>query len=230
MLSSTIERTVYMRLRSLLLHSQHAPAWSSTPPSAHYSSVRRSFCAASTGGVTNKFRERTQELRRSVSKRQRKLRARVDVRTAALRQRVHDKVEDVKDTAREIQANPGSMLQTYGPVFVGTYLSLYIVTLSSLTAGIQSGVLDPVQLLAQMGSSVGSDGTTNVQELVVALLQKNEWTAPGAAYVEEYPYLANLGVAWIAAKFTEPVRIPLAVGLTPRVARWIGWSSKKTTT
>jgi Protein of unknown function (DUF1279) len=135
----------------------------------------------------------------------------------------------------------GSMLRTYGPVFLGTYVAVYLTTLSALYAGVASGALDPVALFSTLGitssasvAAVAGDGngllllppTTSV-ELVYNFLSHYEWTRSYAHYVPDYPAVANFGVAWIAAKFTEPLRIPIAIGLTPRVAQSLGYHSRR---
>lgn len=39
--------------------------------------------------------------------------------------------------------------------------------------------------------------------------------------VEKGSQGASFAVAWVAAKFTEPFRLVLALAVTPRVARWL---------
>jgi Protein of unknown function (DUF1279) len=142
----------------------------------------------------------------------------------------------------------GSMMRTYGPVFLGTYVTVYLSTLSALYAGVASGALDPVALFTTLGitstaassaaavvASAG-DGNglllllpppTTAVELVYNFLSHYELTKSYAHYVPDYPAVANFGVAWIAAKFTEPFRIPIAIGLTPRVAQSLGYRYRR---
>jgi hypothetical protein len=118
----------------------------------------------------------------------------------------------------------GEMLRMYGPVFVGTYLTIYVSTLGMLYGGVQSGALDPVALFGWLGQDTGE--CKNTVDLVVDFMQKHTITQPYAPSVEKHPYLANLAVAWIATKFTEPIRLAVALPLTPRVARYLGYGPK----
>mmetsp|Transcript_20152 Transcript_20152/g.40425 ORF Transcript_20152/g.40425 Transcript_20152/m.40425 type:complete len:348 (+) Transcript_20152:204-1247(+) len=59
-------------------------------------------------------------------------------------------------------------------------------------------------------------------DFVSSILGKWEWTAKHADKVERNPHLANLVVAWVMVKFTEPMRLGLAVWVVPKVARALG--------
>jgi hypothetical protein len=41
--------------------------------------------------------------------------------------------------------------------------------------------------------------------------------------VEENPHFANLGVAWVANKFTEPARLVFTMAIVPKLARHFGF-------
>jgi len=58
---------------------------------------------------------------------------------------------------------------------------------------------------------------------LVELLESYTLTRPVAPMVEEYPWTANFAIAWIATKFTEPIRFGATVVLTPPVARFFGY-------
>lgn len=149
--------------------------------------------------------------------------------------------QQIRDTATEFREKPvevtkqgaktfGGMLRQYGPVFVGTYFSVYMTTLGLLFSGVHSGILDPVALLSLLGhGGGGAEGETlSTVQLVVKFMNKYDFTRPYSPIMETYPAAANLAVAWIAIKFTEPIRLPTALFLTPHVARLIGWTEKKT--
>jgi hypothetical protein len=126
--------------------------------------------------------------------------------------------------ARQGAKSAGEMLRLYGPVFAGTYLTIYAATLGTLYSGIQSGVLDPVALFGWLGQDTGE--SKNTVDIVVEFMQHYSFTKPYAVQVEAHPYLANLAVAWIAVKFTEPIRLAVAIPITPRVARYCGYGPK----
>jgi hypothetical protein len=157
----------------------------------------------------------------------------------SMRERLKDRASGMRDGAREQYAEfrehpgksarkgaktMGEMFRMYGPVFVGTYMTVYVSTLGALYAGVQSGVLDPVALFGWLGQDTGE--CHNTVDLVVDFMQKHTITEPYAPSVEKHPYLANLAVAWIATKFTEPIRLAVALPLTPRVARYFGYGPK----
>lgn len=163
-----------------------------------------------------------------------KLRARYDAKRDEYRHRA----EEARDSARthyaEFREHPaerardgarsfGGMVQRYGPVFVGTYAGVYFGTLGLLFAGVEGGALDPVALFQWLGQENGGGADSTVQ-LVVDFMEGHSLTRPYAHVIERNPSAANLAVAWIAVKFTEPVRLALSFALTPRVARYFGYN------
>lgn len=155
-----------------------------------------------------------------------------------------NKASSLRDSAEEqyrhVRENPrasavegaksfGSMLKQYGPVFVGTYMGVYFTTLGLLFAGVESGVMDPVSLFDWLGhGGSGGEGvgeTKSTVELVVQFMESHALTKPYAPVVQRNPEFANLAAAWVAVKFTEPVRFPVAVAITPRIARYFGYAA-----
>jgi hypothetical protein len=128
------------------------------------------------------------------------------------------------ESARQGAKTMGEMFRMYGPVFVGTYATVYVSTLGALYVGVQTGALDPVALFGWLGQDTGE--CHNTVDLVVDFMQKHTFTEPYAPSVEKHPHLANLAVAWIATKFTEPIRLAVALPLTPRIARYFGYGPK----
>ena len=137
--------------------------------------------------------------------------------------------EHPRQSAQEGAKNVTGMLKKYGPVFVGTYLSVYFSTLGILFAGVQSGVLDPVVLFGWMGQGGDSETTTTAAStvhLVVEFMENHDFTKPYSGIIERNPVFANLAVAWIAVKFTEPIRLGVALAITPRVSRFLGYTKE----
>ena len=123
------------------------------------------------------------------------------------------------------------MIQKYGFTFLGTYFSVYFGTLGALFAGIDSGLMDPATLMDSVswipgihigGGGEDGEGTKTTVDLVVQLMQKYEFTKPYADAVAENPHTANLGVAWIATKFTEPIRLGASIAIVPKVHKALG--------
>lgn len=115
----------------------------------------------------------------------------------------------------------GEMLQQYGPVFVGTYMSVYFISWGLLFVGMDSGLLDPVQIMGYIGG--GAEEGKSTVHLVVEYMEKYAWTKPYAATVEENPHFASLAVAWVTNKFTEPARLVFTMAIVPKLARHFGF-------
>lgn len=134
-------------------------------------------------------------------------------------------MQERRDNARKAATKGAKsareMFRTYGPVFVGTYLTVYAATLGSLFLGIESGALDPAYVLSQV-SSESAEAKSTV-DVIIDVMNHYPWTQPAVPVLEKHPELANLGVAWVATKFTEPIRLAIAFPLTPRIARAVGW-------
>ena len=136
-----------------------------------------------------------------------------------------------------------SMLRQYGPIFIGTYGVVYVSTVFGLFMGIQSGILDATSIMDYLsgtasstadaagggGGGVDVDPDNTIQSAastmtyMVEFLEYYSWTKPLAPIVQENPWTANFGIAWIMTKFTEPIRLGLAVAVTPSIAKQIGY-------
>lgn len=132
------------------------------------------------------------------------------------RERAADYGNQAKDGAKTISG----MMKAYGPVFIGSYLTIYGITLGSLYLGVESGVMDPVTTL---GYLTGNHEEARSSAVVVAeLLEKYTITEPFADTVKQKPALANFAIAWVSTKFTEPFRLAATAAVVPRVARYFG--------
>jgi len=132
--------------------------------------------------------------------------------------------ENPRESAVHGAKSFGTMLKQYGPVFIGTYVGVYFGTLGLLFAGVEAGLMDPVQLFGWLGDGAAESKTT--VDLVVQFMQEHAFTRRYAPFVEKNPEVANLAVAWVAVKFTEPVRLAVALGITPRIARYFGFTPR----
>jgi len=168
-----------------------------------------------------------------------KLRARYDAKREELRCRAEDARDSARTHMQEFREHPGQsardgaksmggMIRKYGPVFVGTYATVYFSTLALLFAGVESGALDPIVLFGWLGQGGGAEGAgaESTVQLVVDFMESHSLTQPYAHVIEKNPSVANLAVAWIAVKFTEPIRLAVSLAATPRVARYLGYNPR----
>jgi len=127
-----------------------------------------------------------------------------------------------------VSTNPTfkTMVRNYGPLFIGTYFAVYFSTWGSIFAGIESGAFDPAYILSFI---VDNNDSKTTAELVLDILKKYPWTQPAVPYVEANPSVANLAVAWIATKPTEPIRFGITVAALPRLGRWFGYNKNTST-
>mmetsp|Transcript_35019 Transcript_35019/g.84744 ORF Transcript_35019/g.84744 Transcript_35019/m.84744 type:complete len:266 (-) Transcript_35019:1362-2159(-) len=128
----------------------------------------------------------------------------------------------------KLSTNPTfkTMVRNYGPLFIGTYFAVYFSTWGSIFAGIESGAFDPAYILSFI---VDNNDSKTTAQLVLDLLKKYPWTQPAVPYVEANPSVANLAVAWIATKPTEPIRFGITVAALPRLGRWFGYNKNTST-
>lgn len=150
------------------------------------------------------------------------------------------KATDAVEGEKPQQASFQSMVRRYGKVFIGTWMAVYATTILGLFMSVQSGHIDAMYMISLMtGTSAPSEpggvaDPATIQEAasamkdLVELLEKYTITRPFAPMVEEYPWTANFAIAWIATKFTEPIRFGATVVLTPPVARFLGYRTEKT--
>ena len=127
-----------------------------------------------------------------------------------------------------------SMLRQYGKVFIATYIAVYVSTVLGLFASLQSGQLDAIYIISLLtgSSSPAEPGgvadpdtikeATSAMNDLVKLLESYRITRPVAPMVEQYPWTANFAIAWIATKFTEPIRFGVTVLVTPPLSKYFG--------
>lgn len=125
------------------------------------------------------------------------------------------------------------LVQKYGFTFVGTYFSVWVLTLSTLFGVIDSGLVDPatlsnIQLPWHSGTGAEEEAAAEAKEirssveLIASYMEKYEWTKPYADKLEENPRTSNFAIAFVATKLTEPIRIAFTMGIVPRISRALG--------
>ncbi|KAG7339531.1 DUF1279 domain containing protein [Nitzschia inconspicua] len=134
-------------------------------------------------------------------------------------------------TTSTVQAEKPSfrtMVRKYGPLFITTYLTVYVSTVFGFYMGITSGLLDPAYLLSFISSGTNPDSpetAVSSAELIKQILNRYSWTQWAVPTVEKNPWAANLAVAWIVTKPTEPIRFGVTVGIVPLLARTLGYNN-----
>ncbi|KAJ1414927.1 hypothetical protein B484DRAFT_434847 [Ochromonadaceae sp. CCMP2298] len=104
------------------------------------------------------------------------------------------------------------MWKNYGKLAIGTYLCIYVGTLSSLFMALDYHVFnaatfgfDPLQAI---------DKVCDIYEGVTGSASLPE-------YIRENPRVGTFAVAWVMCKFTEPLRLATTVAIVPSVSRLI---------
>jgi Protein of unknown function (DUF1279) len=126
-----------------------------------------------------------------------------------------------------------TMVRQYGSLFIGTYLTVYVSTVFGFYLGIESGCLDPAYLLSFISGDGDSDSAATSSTVITNVLNRYSWTQWAVPFIEKNPWAANVAVAWIVTKPTEPIRFGLTVGILPLLARSLGYATvapKSTTT
>lgn len=115
------------------------------------------------------------------------------------------------------------VVQKYGAYFAFTYFTIYVTTVSAFFVAIEFSVLDPLWILDWdfFGDGSTEAGAATASDKIASVLDKYEMTQSLSKYVESSPQATNLGVAWLCAKVTEPLRLAVALPITRMVARVI---------
>ena len=132
--------------------------------------------------------------------------------------------------AKEGMSKAKILMSKYGYFFVGTYLSVYVGTVSSLYFLLDHGLVDPSSLsipdwFPSIFPSHGDEEVTLVS-LIADLADNFEFTKKYVESIQKRPEFVNLGIAWVATKLTEPIRLGVSIFLTPRIARLFGRKDK----
>ncbi|KAG7385031.1 hypothetical protein PHYPSEUDO_001967 [Phytophthora pseudosyringae] len=115
----------------------------------------------------------------------------------------------------------------YGVVAIGTYLAMYGTVLGSVYLAIDQGWV-------RTNRRANSKGEGQSEESFNLVTTTNKFVKLAedmgiAQYLEVERVNSKSGtflLAWIATKFTEPVRLALTIAVTPRIARFFGRAPK----
>ncbi|EQC42404.1 hypothetical protein SDRG_00140 [Saprolegnia diclina VS20] len=114
----------------------------------------------------------------------------------------------------------------YGLVAVGTYLTIYGIVLGSMYAAIETGVLSTKKEVPRKEGDAASPDDESSLNILTATNRMMDWTnAIGLGQYLDIPEVNSKTsaflIAWVATKFTEPLRFAVTLMVTPRVARII---------
>jgi len=130
--------------------------------------------------------------------------------------------------AKEGMSKVKLLMAKYGYFFVGTYLSVYFGTWSTLYFLLDNGLVDPSSLSIPnwFPFSHSSEEDATLVSLIADLADNFEVTKKYVESIKKKPEFVNLGIAWVATKFTEPIRLGVSIFLTPKIARLFGRKEK----
>ena len=105
------------------------------------------------------------------------------------------------------------LLKKYGYTAVGTYLSIYILTLGSIFGSLQYDLFN--------AATFGFDPLELINK-VCGLIENNTGNQSIPNYIRSNPTVGTFAIAWIMTKFTEPLRLGITVLIVPKVAKIVG--------
>ncbi|CAM9292918.1 unnamed protein product [Chrysoparadoxa australica] len=176
-------------------------------------------------GYREDMEERRDDLKDKLSERREDLKERLEEQKEDLKERLEERKEHFKDTlevqrdiAREkVEGGKKSfrtMWRQYGIVAVGTYFSVYGLTLGSLYLVFDAGFLTDADV-PQAGQGALETISGWIDKLPESL---SKWIKKIGDKMQEDPSVRSLVLAWLTAKATEPLRIFLTIGITPKVS------------
>jgi hypothetical protein len=121
------------------------------------------------------------------------------------------------------------LVRLHGFSFVGTYFTIWLGTFGPIYTLLDSGLIDPMVLMNidfpwhYLGSEAIDPGQyDSAIDFVAAKMKQYKWLEPYADNVKENPRAADFAMAFVATKLTEPVRLPLALAIVPKISKWRG--------
>jgi len=146
-----------------------------------------------------------------------------------VKQKYEEGKEEVPKLAKRGAKSSYQMLKQYGPVFVGTYATIYMITLGGFYGGIDTGFIDPVTMISYLKTTSTSvegeimEECRTTAQVVIDYLNHYAWSQPIVPFLEKNPHFANLAVAWVATKVTEPLRFIVCFAAVPKLADYLGF-------
>eukprot|EP01038_Epipyxis_sp_PR26KG_P008040 gene8040-10895_t len=109
-----------------------------------------------------------------------------------------------------------AMWKNYGTLAIGTYLCIYVSTLSSIFLALDFDVFN--------AATFGLDAVSAVNK-VCDLIENTTGSTSIPAYIRTNPRVGTFAIAWVMTKFTEPIRLGVTLATVPSISRFIaGWN------
>lgn len=105
-----------------------------------------------------------------------------------------------------------AIFKKYGYVAVGTYLSIYVMTLCSVFVALD---LDLLQ-----SSTFGFDPITTTKNACDKIEYYTGITSV-PEYIRQNPRAGTFAIAWIMTKFTEPIRLGATMAIVPKLGQYV---------
>ena len=105
------------------------------------------------------------------------------------------------------------IMSKYGAVAVGTYLSVYIITLSSIFTSLEYDIFN--------AATFGLDPIAMIKK-VCDLIENTTGNKSLPAYIRSNPTVGTFAIAWVMTKFTEPLRLGITIVIVPKIAQLLG--------
>ena len=127
-------------------------------------------------------------------------------------------VEEESEEDASMKGKLKLMWKRYGMVAIGTYLGIYVSVLSSVFFALDYDIF--------RAATFGLDPVAAVKK-VCDLVESTTGNTSLPGYIREHPRVGTFAVAWVFTKFTEPLRLLVAVSVTPSVSRLLKYSPPK---
>jgi len=117
-----------------------------------------------------------------------------------------------KETSSTVKDGFKTLWKKYGYVAIGTYLSIYVVTLSSIFLSLDFDLFN--------AGTFGFDPNAAVFK-VCDLFETVTGSKALPAYIKENPRVGTFAIAWVMTKFTEPIRFGVTLAIVPKISRML---------
>nr|CCA16393.1 conserved hypothetical protein [Albugo laibachii Nc14] len=114
----------------------------------------------------------------------------------------------------------------YGLVAIGTYFTMYGIVLGTIYISIENGLISKNRNVRSNKDTTTDFDVVSTTNKMIALAEDYGL----AKYLDVERVNSKTGsfvIAWVATKFTEPIRLAITLAITPRIARFLGRAPKK---